>query len=210
MNEGSGMTQEQLVQKYSKLFGDTKQRSFAIDFPEGHRVAMKPLTGYGYKNFLQGVTDSLDALMSAGKSTFKLKSGTEILGVELIERDKEGNIIEKPDYRVEVSKGEIQTLPKDSVEEIIRLTDKDLFNKYQDILFKRAADLLQILFPNEKWITNEYVAEHLHIPFLRAVWDLLIDINRLDDILPFLKKLFFSGMEEENENETKPKAKKKG
>lgn len=191
----SGMlNQEELVKKFDGAFKDANARTFGVVFPDGSKSVMRPLTPRQYKQFMGVIDGSIKGFALIGMTDFETKSGEKFKGRELIPTNEDGSPKELPNIRIELLDGDIKEIPREGVVKQDKPDNQEYMKRVEKLLWDNGDKLLHILFP-EKEFTPEYLDTTMHVPFLRTVWDLAVELNGLEDIIPFVKKMLFEDID---------------
>lgn len=92
--------------------------------------------------------------------------------------------------RIEVAPYDIQEYAANKVKRIPP-KNREMIKAVENTLWGNAETLLQILFPTESQRFNQqYVDTHLNIPFMFMLFKLVVDMNNLDFLVPFVKDMF--------------------
>lgn len=92
--------------------------------------------------------------------------------------------------RIKVGPLDIQEYPANKVK-ALPPTAGQMLNAADELLWGNARALLQILFPNDsETFTPQYIDTKTNIPFMRMLFRLVIDMNELDFLIPFVKDMF--------------------
>ena len=113
-------------------------------------------------------------------------------GLPVPELDENGEQVLRPfpNIRIELTNGDIKELPRGRVVEHIP-TDTQMLEVFEKAIWDNAAAILKVLFPeDESRFTQKYVDDNLNVPFLKTLFQLVVDMNGLDFLIPFIKDLF--------------------
>lgn len=120
----------------------------------------------------------------------KPKIGKDKLKVPKLDEEGMPLMREFPNIRIELDGGDIKEIPRKRIRKILP-SEKDLIEALESIVWGNARKMLVILFPEDEGrFSPEYIDAHLNVPFMRTLLDLVIDMNGLDFLLPFLRDFF--------------------
>jgi len=222
-------TKEELVAKYGSAFQGIKDLSFGVEFPDGQKSVLRPLSRSQYRALMQTLEKGIKGLEKAMKSQFDVYDGdigitdpapkliATYYGDDVtkpakpqwildedgsIKLDKDGIQVPKcdeygeqifvpfPNIRIKVSEEDIKEFPRDRVR--VKSASHDaLLKAWGQLLWDNAQKILQLVFPDDaSRFGDTYIDKQINVPFLITFIELLIDMNGLEFLIPFLTDFF--------------------
>lgn len=85
---------------------------------------------------------------------------------------------------------EIVNIVNRTLEELSGVSEKMQLGELVGILADKYCDVMAILFPSPpyKFMTREFMEEHVTLPMARKIIETAVEQNGLSDLLPFMKK----------------------
>lgn len=113
-------------------------------------------------------------------------------GLKVPKLDEEGKPVmrEFPNIRIELDGGDYQEFPRKSIKKKAA-GEPEIVKAFEDVVWGNAAEILKVLFPDDaNRYSEQYIENHLNVPFLKALIGLVINMNGLDFIIPFMSEFF--------------------
>jgi len=120
------------------------------------------------------------------------KPKTDEAGLKVPKLDDEGKPVmrEFPNIRIELGPNDYQEFPRKLVNKKLA-AEGEIVKAFEEVIWGNAAEILKILFPDDKErYSEQYIENNLNVPFLKALIGLVIDMNGLDFIIPFMSEFF--------------------
>lgn len=137
---------------------------------------------------------ALAPALDGGGEPVKDAKGKPVM-VPVLDEDGMPGVIPRSSTRVQLPDGDYREIkhgdkPTDLKEKCIP-TNAEFIDSLLDLVWQNAEAFLKVAFPAQAdRFTRSWIDENLDVPFMRALLDLVVELNELEFIVPFFKKMF--------------------
>lgn len=137
----------------------------------------------------QDVTPAAKPVWELGENG-KPKRDESNMKIPVLDDDNMPVMKEFPNVRIELEGDEIRELSRASVKKHSP-KEAEIIKALDEVIWGNASQILRILFVDDAdRFSNTYIESHLNVPFLKTLLSLVVDMNGLDFIIPFISNFF--------------------